>query len=55
MTREFELRVNGSAERVNVEPGTPLLQVLRNDLGLTAAKLGCGLEQCYARRDPRRR
>lgn len=48
MTREFELQVNGSVERVKVEPGTPLLQVLRNDLGLTAAKLGCGLEQCYA-------
>jgi nicotinate dehydrogenase subunit A len=48
MRREIELRVNGRVERVNVEPGTPLLQALRNDLGLTAAKLGCGLEQCYA-------
>jgi len=48
MAREIELRVNGKDELVNVEPGTPLLQVLRNDLGLTAAKLGCGLEQCYA-------
>jgi nicotinate dehydrogenase subunit A len=48
MPREIELHVNGRVERVNVEPGTPLLQVLRNDLGLTAAKLGCGLEQCYA-------
>lgn len=42
------LEVNGKLERLLVEPGTPLLQVLRNDLGLTAAKLGCGLEQCYA-------
>ena len=48
MSSEFELQVNGRAERVSAEPGTPLLQVLRNDLGLTAAKLGCGLEQCYA-------
>jgi nicotinate dehydrogenase subunit A len=48
MSREVELQVNGRVERVDVEPGTPLLQVLRNDLGLTAAKLGCGLEQCYA-------
>jgi nicotinate dehydrogenase subunit A len=48
MPREIELTVNGRVERVHVEPGTPLLQVLRNDLGLTAAKLGCGLEQCYA-------
>jgi nicotinate dehydrogenase subunit A len=48
MPREIEIQVNGKVERVNVEPGTPLLQILRNDLGLTAAKLGCGLEQCYA-------
>jgi nicotinate dehydrogenase subunit A len=46
--REIELQVNGRVQRVNVEPGTPLLHVLRNDLGLTASKLGCGLEQCYA-------
>ena len=44
----FELNVNGTAERIAVEQGTSLLEVLRNDLGLTAAKLGCGLEQCYA-------
>jgi nicotinate dehydrogenase subunit A len=48
MPREIALEVNGKVERVRVDPGTPLLQVLRNDLGLTAAKLGCGLEQCYA-------
>jgi aerobic-type carbon monoxide dehydrogenase small subunit (CoxS/CutS family) len=48
MSPEIELKVNGKVERVQAEPGTPLLQVLRNDLGLTAAKLGCGLEQCYA-------
>src|SRR5262249_27671262 len=30
------------------EPDTPLLWILRNDLGLTAAKFGCGLEQCGA-------
>jgi nicotinate dehydrogenase subunit A len=43
---QFELDVNGTVRTVAVEPGTPLLLVLRNDLGLTAAKLGCGLEQC---------
>jgi aerobic-type carbon monoxide dehydrogenase small subunit (CoxS/CutS family) len=43
---EFELDVNGAVRTVAAEPGTPLLFVLRNDLGLTAAKLGCGLEQC---------
>lgn len=42
----FELQVNGEARVVTVDPSTPLLYVLRNDLGLTAAKLGCGLEQC---------
>src|SRR4051812_12711096 len=45
---EIVLDVNGRQERVAVDPGTPLLYVLRNELGLTAAKFGCGLEQCYA-------
>jgi nicotinate dehydrogenase subunit A len=44
----FELEVNGERRRTPAAPGTPLLYVLRNDLGLTAAKLGCGLEQCGA-------
>jgi nicotinate dehydrogenase subunit A len=42
------LEVNGARHFVAAEPGTPLLSVLRNDLGLTAAKHGCGLEQCHA-------
>ena len=45
---ELVLRVNGAERRVQADPGTPLLYVLRNDLGLTAAKFGCGLEQCFA-------
>jgi aerobic-type carbon monoxide dehydrogenase small subunit (CoxS/CutS family) len=48
MPREIELDINGRRTVVAAEPDTPLLQVLRNDLGLTAAKLGCGLEQCHA-------
>jgi nicotinate dehydrogenase subunit A len=40
--------VNGRARRVEVDPSAPLLYVLRNDLGLRAAKFGCGLEQCGA-------
>jgi nicotinate dehydrogenase subunit A len=48
MRSEIELNINGRAHTVSVEPDTPLLYVLRNELGLTAAKLGCGLEQCYA-------
>ncbi|MGH2852032.1 MAG: (2Fe-2S)-binding protein [Solirubrobacteraceae bacterium] len=44
----MELDVNGRRERIDCDPQTPLLLALRNDLGLKAAKLGCGLEQCYA-------
>ena len=46
MADVLELTVNGRIERVTVDPATPLLYVLRNDLGLTGAKLGCALEQC---------
>jgi nicotinate dehydrogenase subunit A len=48
MAPEIELDINGRRELVSAEPDTPLLQILRNDLGLTAAKQGCGLEQCHA-------
>jgi nicotinate dehydrogenase subunit A len=40
------LNVNGSAHEVDVDPSTPLLYVLRNELALNAAKFGCGLGQC---------
>jgi nicotinate dehydrogenase subunit A len=42
------LKVNGAVYSVPAEPDTPLLYVLRNDLGLNAAKFGCGLGQCGA-------
>jgi len=42
----IELNVNGSVARADVDPATPLLYVLRGDLGLHAAKFGCGLGQC---------
>jgi aerobic-type carbon monoxide dehydrogenase small subunit (CoxS/CutS family) len=42
------LHVNGGTHRVDVEPSTPLLYVLRNDLGLQGPKFGCGLGQCGA-------
>ena len=42
------LKVNGAEHQVDVDPETPLLYVLRNDLGLHAAKFGCGLGQCGA-------
>jgi aerobic-type carbon monoxide dehydrogenase small subunit (CoxS/CutS family) len=42
------LKVNGAPHTVDVEPSTPLLYVLRNDLGLEGPKFGCGLGQCGA-------
>src|SRR5580704_9962981 len=42
------LKVNGHSHTVDVEPDTPLLYVLRNDLGLSGPKFGCGLGQCGA-------
>ena len=44
----FTLRVNGEARTVSVEPDTPLLYILRNDLELNGPKFGCGLAQCGA-------
>jgi nicotinate dehydrogenase subunit A len=45
----LRVAVNGTARTVTVDdPDTPLLYVLRNDLGLTGAKFGCGLAQCGA-------
>jgi len=40
------LHVNGRAQTVDVEPATPLLYVLSDDLGLRGPKFGCGLGQC---------
>jgi aerobic-type carbon monoxide dehydrogenase small subunit (CoxS/CutS family) len=42
----INLNVNGATHEVDADPSTPLLFILRNQLGLTGAKLGCGLEQC---------
>src|SRR5262245_41953148 len=44
----IELRVNGKSRTVDVDPNTPLLYVLRNDLELHGPKFGCGLSQCGA-------
>ena len=43
---EITLRVNGESHTVAVDPATPLLYVLRNDLGLRGPRFGCGLSQC---------
>ena len=44
----ISLRVNGASHDVDVDPATPLIFILRNNLGLTGPKLGCGLETCGA-------
>jgi nicotinate dehydrogenase subunit A len=38
--------VNGKKQKIDADPDTPLLYVLRNDLGLNGPKFGCGLGQC---------
>ncbi|HEY7742506.1 MAG TPA: (2Fe-2S)-binding protein [Burkholderiales bacterium] len=44
----IEINVNGNPQRVDVEPDTPLLWVLRDVLGLTGTKYGCGISACGA-------
>jgi len=44
----YQLNVNGQSRTVNADPGTPLLWVLREDLGLTGTKYGCGVSLCGA-------
>ena len=44
----IEINVNGGSQRVDVEPDTPLLWVLRDVLGLTGTKYGCGISACGA-------
>ncbi|WP_110598629.1 (2Fe-2S)-binding protein [Salinicola lusitanus] len=48
MTDSIDLRVNGQVRHLPLDPATPLLQVLRNDLCLNGPKYGCGLGQCGA-------
>jgi len=45
---KITLTVNGSPHTVDVEPLTPLLYILRNDVGVTGPHFGCGLGQCGA-------
>ena len=48
MAKPIELEVNGKPYTVKYDPETPLLYVLRDELGLTGAKYGCGEGQCGA-------
>lgn len=48
MPSAISLHVNGTTHDLEIDPETPLLYVLRNDLGLKGVKYGCGSEQCGA-------
>lgn len=48
MSEKITLNVNGEIHQLEIDPETPLLYVLRNDLGLKGPKSGCSLEQCNA-------
>ena len=45
---DVTLRVNGRAHTVDIDPATPLLYILRNDLDMRGPRFGCGLGQCGA-------
>jgi isoquinoline 1-oxidoreductase alpha subunit len=44
----FQIKVNGQSHRVDALPDTPLLWILRDNVGLTGTKFGCGVAQCGA-------
>ena len=44
----YQLNVNGQSRKVNVDPSTPLLWVLREELKMTGTKYGCGISACGA-------
>jgi len=48
METTLKLQVNGKMHTIEVDPSTPLLYVLRNQLALNSPKYGCGLQQCGA-------
>ena len=43
-----ELKINGKSHKVDIEPDTPLLWAIRDTIGLTGTKYGCGIQQCGA-------
>ena len=45
---KITLKVNGGTHTLDIDPSTPLLYILRNDLGLQGPRFGCGLGQCGA-------
>ena len=45
---KISLKVNGKTHTLDIDPSTPLLYILRNDIGLQGPRFGCGLGQCGA-------
>jgi aerobic-type carbon monoxide dehydrogenase small subunit (CoxS/CutS family) len=45
---KFNLKINGKTKKVDIDPTTPMLWVLRDHLGLVGTKYGCGIAQCGA-------
>lgn len=46
--KTISLKINGESHTLDVDPNTPLLWVLRDHLGMTGTKFGCGIAQCGA-------
>lgn len=46
--KEIRVKINGKTEVLNVDPKTPLLWILRDNLNLTGTKYGCGIAKCGA-------
>ena len=44
----LRLTINGKSQEIDVEPDTPLLWVIRDTIGMTGTKYGCGIAQCGA-------
>ena len=44
----LSLSINGALHELDIEPQTPMLWVLRDEIGLTGTKFGCGVAQCGA-------
>jgi isoquinoline 1-oxidoreductase alpha subunit len=44
----LRLTINGTSQEIDVEPDTPLLWVIRDTIGMTGTKYGCGIAQCGA-------
>jgi aerobic-type carbon monoxide dehydrogenase small subunit (CoxS/CutS family) len=44
----FQIKVNGQSHSIDALPDTPLLWIIRDNIGLTGTKFGCGIAQCGA-------